>query len=107
MADSVLKLCPKAVSLRFVEPFHLGRSDLLSVRDSALDILRDGVGVEYSREETPFDCRKSATLERESGVFLGMLLLWLPVIEAGMLEYRFPICERVVVLLAKLLWRDL
>lgn len=73
VADSGLKLCPKAVSLRFVDPFHRGRSGLLSVRDSVLDILRAGVGVEYSRDDTPV--RRSATLERESAVFRGMLLL--------------------------------
>lgn len=71
-----LKLWPMAVSLRFVEPFHRGRSTRESARDSARDALR-GVGVEYRRDDTPVEGRSSETLDRVSGVFLGMLL-WLP-----------------------------
>lgn len=107
VAVTGLKLCPSGVPLRFVDEFHRGLlSGLLSARDSAREKLLVGVGVEYSREDTPRLGRRSATLDLESGVLRGIAPVLLP-IGVGRLDSRFPALDLPVVLLAKLPALDL
>lgn len=106
MVDVGLKLCPRGVPLRFVDEFHRGLSGLLSVRESAREKLLDGVGVEYSLDDTPTPGRRSATLDLDNGVLRGIALVLL-FIEAGRLDNRLPAFDRAVVLLAKLPALDL
>ena len=107
VADIGLKLWPSGVPFKFVDEFHRGLSGLAgSALDSAREKLLDGVGVEYSLEDTPMLGRRSATLDLDKGVFRGSPLALL-LMGVGRLESRLPGFVRALVLLAKLPARDL